>query len=76
MGNTSYRSRGALVAFCAAVIPAAASAQDASDRISAIERQIRNLQGELQSLKKELGDAKQQLQQSRGEVQRSKEEAR
>ena len=76
MGNTSYRSRGALVAFCAAVIPAAASAQDASDRISAIERQIRNLQGELQSLKKELGDAKQQLQQSRGEAQRSKEEAR
>ena len=58
------------------MIPAAASAQDASDRISAIERQIRNLQGELQSLKKELGDAKQQLQQSRGEAQRSKEEAR
>src|SRR5215471_492800 len=76
MRNKSHRGRGALVALCTAVIPAAASAQDASDRISAIERQIRNLQGELQSLKKELGDAKQQLQQSRGEAQRSKEEAR
>jgi phosphate-selective porin OprO and OprP len=77
MGSKSYRDCGALVAFCAAVIPAAASAQGVSmDRIDAIEKQIRNLQGELQSLKKELGDAKQQLQQSRAETQHSKEEAR
>src|SRR5262249_14977815 len=46
------------------------------DRIEAIERQIRNLQGELKQLKNELGVAKQQLQQSRSETQRSKEEAR
>jgi phosphate-selective porin OprO/OprP len=57
--------------------PAAAGAQQTpTDRIDAIERQIKNLQGELQSLKKELGEAKQQLQQSRSETQRSKEEAR
>ena len=80
MGNISHsrgRSYGALVAVCAAIIPSAASAQDASaDRIDAIERQIRNLTGELKQLKNELGAAKQQLQQSRSEAQRSKEEAR
>jgi phosphate-selective porin OprO and OprP len=77
MGNKSYRGRGALVALCAAVIPAAADAQDVSaDRIGAIERQIRNLQTELQQLKGELGEAKQQLRQSKAETRRSKEEAR
>jgi phosphate-selective porin OprO/OprP len=77
MGNKSHRGRGALVALCTALIPAAADAQDAAgDRIGAIERQIRNLQSELQQLKNDLGEAKQQLKQSRGEVQRSKEEAR
>src|SRR6516162_1526511 len=70
-------SCGALVALCAAMIPAAAEAQDAPiDRIEAIERQIRGLQGELKQLKGELGAAKQQLQQSRSDAQRSKEEAR
>jgi len=80
MRNISHgrgRSYGALVAVCAAIIPSAASAQDATaSRIDAIEREIRNLTGELKQLKNELGAAKQQLQQSRGEVQRSKEEAR
>jgi len=77
MGNKSYRGRGALVALCTALVPAAAAAQNVpADRIDAIERQIRNLQNELQQLKGELGEAKQQLKQSRGEVQRSKEEAR
>ena len=71
------RGCGALVALCAAAIPAAANAQNAPlDRIEAIERQIKGLQGELKQLKNELGAAKQQLQQSRGEAQRSKEEAR
>jgi len=73
------RRRGcdALVVVCAAIIPAAADAQEAPiDRIEAIERQIRGLQGELKQLKNELGAAKQQLQQSRSEAQRSKEEAR
>jgi len=77
MWNKSYRGRGALVALCTALVPAAAAAQNVpADRIDAIERQIRNLQNELQQLKGELGEAKQQLKQSRGEVQRSKEEAR
>jgi phosphate-selective porin OprO/OprP len=68
---------GAFAALFAAMAPVAAVAQNApADRIDAIEKQIRNLQGELQSLKKELGEAKQQLQQSRSETQRSKEEAR
>jgi len=71
------RGCGALVALCAAAIPATANAQNAPlDRIEAIERQIKGLQGELKQLKNELGAAKQQLQQSRGEAQRSKEEAR
>src|SRR6516162_8561101 len=71
------RGCGALVVVCAAIIPAAADAQDTTgDRIEAIERQIRNLQSELKELKDELGAAKQQLQQSRSEAQRSKEEAR
>jgi phosphate-selective porin OprO/OprP len=80
MANQSaarHRCCGALVAFCAATVPAVAEAQDASiERIEAIERQIRNLQGELKQLKSELGAAKQELQQSRSETQRSKEEAR
>jgi phosphate-selective porin OprO and OprP len=78
MGSKSYgRHGGALVAFCAAIAPAVADAQNAPiDRIEAIERQIRALQGELKQLKGELGAAKQQLQQSRSEAQRSKEEAR
>ncbi len=71
------RGYGALVALCAAAIPAAANAQNVSiDRIEAIERQIKGLTGELQRLKSELGEAKQQLKQSRSEAQRSKEEAR
>src|SRR6516164_11853638 len=80
MRNISHgrvRSYGALVGVCAAIIPSAASAQDATaSRIDAIEREIRSLTGELKQLKNELGAAKHQLQQSRGEVQRSKEEAR
>jgi phosphate-selective porin OprO and OprP len=76
MRNKSCRY-GALVAVCAAIVPSAASAQDATAaRIDAIEREIRNLTGELKQLKSELGAAKQQLQQSRSETQRSKEEAR
>ena len=77
MGDKSYRSRGALVALCTALIPSAAVAQNVpADRIEAIERQIRNLQSDLQQLKNELGEAKQQLRQSRGETHRAKEEAR
>src|SRR6516225_1901020 len=73
----SYRDCGALVAFCAAMIPAAAGAQGVSmDRIDAIEKQIRDLQNQLQQLKGELGEAKQQLRQSKGEAQRAKDQLR
>jgi phosphate-selective porin OprO and OprP len=69
--------RGALVALCTAVIPAAAQAQTAAtDRIDAIEQQIRKMQSELQQLKSDLGEAKRQLRQSRTEAAHSKEEAR
>ena len=75
MGNKcSSRYRAAV---CAAILPVVANAQDtAIDRIEAIERQIRGLQGELQRLKSELGEAKQQLRQSRGGAQRAQEELR
>src|SRR6516225_3926777 len=73
----SYRDCGALVAFCAAMIPAAAGAQGVSmDRIDAIEKQIRDLQNQLQQLKGELGEAKQQLKQSKSEAQRAKDQLR
>jgi phosphate-selective porin OprO/OprP len=77
-GKSRTRDHGwALAAFCAAITPGVAVAQNVPiERIEAIERQIRGLTGELQRLKSELGDAKQQLKQSRGEAQRSKEEAR
>jgi phosphate-selective porin OprO and OprP len=77
MGRISFREGGALVAFCAAMIPAAAGAQGVSmDRIDAIEKQIRDLQNQLQQLKGELGEAKQQLRQSKGEAQRAKDQLR
>jgi phosphate-selective porin OprO/OprP len=70
-----FRS-GAIIAFVAALTPVIAAAQSSpADRIDAIERQIRELQGELQSLKVELGDTKQQLRQSRIETQRAREQA-
>jgi phosphate-selective porin OprO/OprP len=66
-----------LVAVCTFAVPAAAAAQSSAiDRIEAIERQIRGLQGELQQLKSELGAAKQQLRQSRSETQRTQDQLR
>src|SRR3984893_18723958 len=80
MGTQSWsrhRACGALAALCAAFLPVVADAQDpAIDRIEAIERQIRGLQGELQHLKSELGEAKQQLRQSQSDAQRAREELR
>jgi hypothetical protein len=58
---TKFRDRAcsAVVAVCAAMLPAMAEAQDAEiDRIEAIERQMRGVQSELQRLKQELGEAK------------------
>ena len=56
---------GALVALGVAASPAMADAQTASgDRIDAIERQIKALQGELQQLKAELGAARQEVHRS------------
>jgi phosphate-selective porin OprO/OprP len=79
--STKSRSRnrgcGAAIAFCAAMLPVVADAQDAAiDRIEAIERKIRWLESELQHLKSELGEAKQQLRRSRNEAQRAREEVR
>src|SRR5246127_566324 len=77
-----------VAAVCAAVLPVVADAQDAgTDRIGAIERQMRTLQREherqtrtfqteLQRQKSELGEARRQLRQSQTEAQRDLEEAR
>src|SRR5712671_674146 len=92
-GKPRYRSRkcGAVAAFslfCAALLPAAADAQDSTiNRIEALERQIGGLksefgrqigglQSELRRLKSELGETKQQLRQSRSEAQRAQDELR
>ena len=77
MGAT-FRNRDRFCAGLAAVCAAAccAQAQDANDRIEAIERQIRTLSGELQRLKGELGEAKRQLRQSQNQAERDREEAR
>src|ERR1700720_1093063 len=90
--SVKFRNRdrfyGGVAAVCATVLPVVAHAQDAAtDRIGAIERQMRTLQSEherqtrtfqteLQRLKSELGEAKLQLRQSRAEAQRDREEAR
>ncbi len=69
-------SSGALIALVSALTPVAAAAQSSpSDRIDAIEHQIRKLQGELQSLKRELGDTNEKLRRSRAETQRAREQA-
>jgi phosphate-selective porin OprO/OprP len=85
------RKCDAVVAFCllcAALLPAAAEAQDSTiKRIEALERQIGGLhseferqigglQSELRRLKGELGEAKQQVRQSRSEAQRAQDELR
>src|SRR6266481_8975129 len=92
-GKPRYRSRkcGAVAAFslfCAALLSAAADAQDSTiNRIEALERQIGGLksevgrqigglQSELRRLKSELGETKQQLRQSRSEAQRAQDELR
>src|SRR6201987_2470086 len=90
--SVKFRNRdrfyGGVAAVCTAVLPVVADAQDAAtDRIGAIERQMRALQSEhehqmrtfqseLQRLKSELGEAKRQLRQSQTEAQRDLEEAR
>ena len=63
----------AAIALVTALAPLAAAAQSATpDRIDAIERHIRQLEGQLQGLKRELGNTRQQLRQS----QRDADEAR
>jgi len=79
--SVKFRNRdrfyGGVAAVCATVLPVVAHAQDAAtDRIGAIERQMRTFQTELQRLKSELGEAKRQLRQSQTEAQRDLEEAR
>ena len=90
--SVKFRNRdrfyGGLAVVCTVVLPVAAHAQDAAtDRIGAIERQMRTLQSEherqmrtfqteLQRLKSELGEARRQLRQSQTEAQRDLVEAR
>src|SRR5438132_13571987 len=90
--SVKFRNRGrfygGVVAVCVTVLPVVAHAQDAAtDRIGAIDRQMRALQSEnerqmrtfqteMQRLKSELGPARRQLRQSQNEAQREPEEAR
>src|SRR6266446_2236305 len=61
--------RSAAIALVTALSPVAAAAQSTTpDRIDAIERHIRQLEGELQRLKRDLGDTRQQLRQSQRET--------
>src|SRR3954451_20661568 len=61
--------RSAAIVLVSALVPAAAAAQSTTpDRIDAIERHIRQLEGDLQVLKRELGATRQQLRQSQRET--------
>ena len=72
----SRRIFGLIVALGAAMVPAAAIAQTSpTDRIEAIERELRSLQSEVQQLKGELGAARQQLRQAHSEAQRARQDA-
>ncbi len=74
--SRSRRSCCAVVAFYATIVPAAAIAQTSpTDRIEAIERELRSLQSEVQQLKGELGAARQQLRQAHSEAQRARQDA-
>jgi phosphate-selective porin OprO/OprP len=69
-------SGSAVIALVMALTPVGVAAQSSpSDRIDAIERQIRQLQGEVQHLKGELGDTRQKLRQSQEEEQRARQQA-
>ena len=74
--RSRHLSGGAVIAFLTALTPVTVAAQSTpTDRIDAIEQQIRTLQGELQSLKRELGDTKAKLRTSQSEAQRAKVQA-
>src|SRR5713226_1737211 len=78
MAEKSWGSRrifGLIVALGAAIVPAASIAQTSpTDRIEAIERQLRSLQSEVQQLKGELGAARQQLRQARSAAQQARQD--
>src|SRR6185437_3118504 len=69
-------TRSAAIALVWALMPFAAAAQSSTpDRIDAIERHIRQLEGELQVLKRELGATRQQLRQSQRETAQARAQA-
>jgi phosphate-selective porin OprO and OprP len=73
--RSSFAS-SALVALVAALAPAAAIAQSSTaNRIDAIERQIRQLQGELHSLKRELHRSTGETLRAKAQVERATEAA-
>jgi len=78
MAEKSWGSRrifGLIVALGAAIVPAASIAQTSpTDRIEAIERQLRSLQSEVRQLKDELGAARQQLRQARSAAQQARQD--
>src|SRR5438094_9683569 len=68
--------RSAAIVLVSALVPAAAAAQSTTpDRIDAIERHIRQLEGELQVLKRELGATRQQLRRSQRETAQARAQA-
>ena len=68
--------KSAAIALLSALVPIAAAAQSTTpDRIDAIERHIRQLDGELQALKRELGATRQQLRQSQRETAQARAQA-
>src|SRR3989440_13052979 len=68
--------RSAAIVLVSALVPAAAAAQSTTpDRIDAIERHIRQLEGDLQILKRELGATRRQLRQSQRETAEAREQA-
>ena len=71
-----HLGRHAAVVLVTAFAPVAAAAQSATpDRIDAIERHIRQLEGELQGLKRELGNTRQQLRQSQRDTEQARAQA-
>src|SRR5438876_11404348 len=66
----------AAIALVTALAPVAAAAQSTTpDRIDAIERHIRQVEGELQRLKRDLSDTRQQLRQSQRETAQARAQA-
>jgi TolA-binding protein len=66
----------AVIALVGAFVPLAAGAQSPTvDRIDAIERQIRNMEGELRQLKRQLRESRSEAAKSRAELRQARQAA-